>query len=133
MVRSALNKPVDEGQLGEIVRKVTGLGWKLIKLYFMIGLPTAEREGEAIDRFVLDLAGMSPHLALNVNVSVFVPKPHTPFEREKQLDVEEAERIIQFLRKRFGRSRIRIKFQDPKMSLVEGVLSRGDRSVGAAR
>jgi radical SAM family uncharacterized protein len=129
-VRSVLNKPVGEEQLGAIIRKVTELGWKLIKLYFMIGLPTAEKEGEAIERFVTGLAGMSPGLALNVNVSVFVPKPHTPFEREKQLGAEEAERIIQFLRKRFGRSKIRIKFQNPRMSLVEGVLSRGDRSVG---
>jgi radical SAM family uncharacterized protein len=130
-VRSALNKPVGEGQLREIIRKVTELGWKLIKLYFMIGLPRAEHEGEAIERFVLGLAGISPQLALNVNVSVFVPKPHTPFEREKQLGVEEAGRIIQCLRKRFGRSRIRIKFQNPRMSLVEGFLSRGDRSVGS--
>jgi radical SAM family uncharacterized protein len=128
-VRSALNKPVGEGQLRDIIRKVSELGWKLVKLYFMIGLPTAEREGEAIERFVLGLAETSPRLALNVNVSVFVPKPHTPFEREKQLDEEEAERIIQYLRKRFGRSKIRIKFQNPKMSLVEGLLSRGDRSV----
>jgi len=60
-----------------------------------------------------------------------VPKPHTPFEREKQCSVDEANLYIEELRKRFRKSRVNVKFQDPRMSLVEGVLSRGDRRTGA--
>jgi radical SAM family uncharacterized protein len=130
LVRAALNKPVGGEQLREIFAKVTELGWKHVKLYFMIGLPNAEGEGEAIERFLLDLAAEFPRLSLNASVSVFVPKAHTPFEREAQMPVRDAELVIHSLRKSFTRSRVSIRFQNPRMSLVEGILSRGDRRLG---
>jgi radical SAM family uncharacterized protein/radical SAM-linked protein len=128
--RLRLNKTVDEQQLVEIIRKAEGLGWRLIKLYFMIGVPMAREEGKKIADFVVRLTAASPRVSFNVNVSVFVPKPHTPFEREAQIGTEDAERAIGYLRTRFSRSRVRIKFQNVRMSLVEGVLSRGDRGMG---
>jgi radical SAM family uncharacterized protein/radical SAM-linked protein len=128
--RLRLNKTVDEEQLVEIIRKADGLGWRLIKLYFMIGLPMAREEEKKIADFVVRLMAVSPRISFNVNVSIFVPKPHTPFEREPQLGTENAERAIGYLRKRFNRSRVRIKFQNVRMSFVEGVLSRGDRRLG---
>ena len=128
--RLRLNKTVDEEQLVEIIRKADSLGWRLIKLYFMIGLPMAQEEEKKIADFVVRLMAVTPRISFNVNVSVFVPKPHTPFEREPQLGTENAERAIGYLRKRFSRSRVRIKFQNVRMSLVEGVLSRGDRRLG---
>ncbi len=127
--RSRINKFVDEDQLKNIVKHVVNMGWRLIKLYFMIGLPMDRDEGERIADLVIDLAGISPKLSINVNVSVYIPKPHTPFEREKQMDIREAESIIQKLKRRFHHSRVRIKYQDPKMSLIEGILARGDRQI----
>lgn len=127
--RARINKSVDEAQLKDIVRHVVNMGWRLIKLYFMLGLPMDRDEGEKIADLVTDLAGISPKLSINVNVSVYIPKPHTPFEREKQMDIREAESIIQKLKRRFHHSRVRIKYQDPKMSLIEGILARGDRRV----
>ncbi len=129
MVRKRLNKSVDESQLIDIVRQVVLIGWRLVKVYFMIGLPMAENECEKIADLVRELAGVSRKLSINVNVSVYIPKPHTPFEREKQIDLERADSIISSLKDRFRNSRVSIKYQDPEMSRIEGVLARGDRSI----
>jgi len=130
-VQRGLNKPIDTTQLKEIVEGVVQAGWRHVKLYFMIGLPMAQKDDEYIHDFVDDLLGISKRLSINLSVSTFVPKPHTPFEREKQLSAEEANRFIEELRKRFRKSRVNVKFQDPCMSLIEGILSRGDRRIGA--
>jgi len=130
-IRRSLNKPVDTVQLESIIGHVAIVGWKLVKLYFMIGLPGAEGEGDRIADYIESLSARFPRLSINVNVSTYIPKPHTPFERETQISPDEAGRIIQGLRARFRKSRIRIKFQNPDMSYVEGILSRGDRRTGA--
>jgi radical SAM-linked protein len=129
LTRNRLNKPVDIEQLKYIIGQVSRLGWRLIKLYFMIGLPMAEKEDERIGELVFELLEVSRSIQMNVNVSVFIPKPHTPFQFSNQIEVEEAERIIRSLRDRFSRTRVHVKFQDPRMSLIEGVLSRGDRRI----
>jgi len=129
LMRNRINKPVDMEQLGRIVEEVSGIGWRLIKLYFMIGLPMAEEEGEKIANLVFWLLGVSRSIQLNVNVSMFVPKPHTPFQYAKQMDVEEADAVLRDLKERFSGTRVRLKFQNPRMSLIEGILSRGDRNV----
>jgi radical SAM family uncharacterized protein/radical SAM-linked protein len=131
MIRRGINKPVDMAQLKKVVRWAIEAGWRHVKLYFMIGLPLAQKEDEQIYTFVNELLGISKRLSVNLNVSTFVPKPHTPFEREQQIGIGEAKRIIDMTRKRFGTSRVNFKFQDPRMSLIEGILSRGDRRVGA--
>lgn len=128
-VRNRLNKVIDIDQLKSIIKRVSDLGWRLLKLYFMIGLPMAKNEVEQIAELVLSLLGISKKLSLNVNVSVFVPKPHTPFQCEKQIDIESAEKIIHELRRQFSHSKVKIKFQKPTMSFVEGILSRGDRRI----
>jgi radical SAM family uncharacterized protein len=129
-VQRGINKPIDTTQLKQIVEGVVEAGWRHVKLYFMIGLPMAQKDDEYIHDFVDDFLGISKRLSINLNVSAFVPKPHTPFEREKQLSAEEANRFIEELRKRFRKSRVNVKFQDPCMSIIEGVLSRGDRRIG---
>ncbi len=129
-VRKKLNKIVDEEQLKSIVHEVSRMGWRLIKLYFMIGIPMARDEEENIARLVTELIGISKSISINVNISVFVPKPHTPLQRAHQLDPYTALKMLNSLQSRFRHSRVRIKFQNPKMSAIEGVLSRGDRSIG---
>jgi len=129
-VRKCINKPVDEYALRGILHRVMEAGWRLIKLYFMVGLPGAVDEAEAIGEFIERLRSNFPKLSINANVSVFIPKPHTPLEYTPQMDLEESRVLLSNLRKRFGDSRVSIKFQNPLMSYVEGVLSRGDRAVG---
>jgi radical SAM family uncharacterized protein len=129
-VQRGINKPIDMAQLKEIIGWAVSAGWRHIKLYFMIGLPTADREAALLGVFIDDLLSISKTLAINLNLAVFVPKPNTPFEREKQLGVEEASALVLAVKDRFSRSRVKVKFQDPCMSFVEGVLSRGDRRIG---
>jgi radical SAM family uncharacterized protein len=129
-VRRVLNKQVDLDQLTEILQSVERMGWRLIKLYFMIGLPLAENEAQSIVAFVRHIKRSVSHLSFNVNVSVFVPKPFTPFEKCTQMEEEKAVELIEFLKRQFVHSKVHIKFQNPKMSTIEGILSRGDRSLG---
>ena len=129
LVRRRINKPVNIEQLQEIVNEVSRLGWRLIKLYFMIGLPMAEDEENKITEMVLKLLKISNRIQFNVNVSVFVPKPHTPFQYERQIDVSTAEEMIQSLKRHFLHTNVRLKFQNPRMSFIEGILSRGDRRI----
>jgi radical SAM family uncharacterized protein len=129
-VRCRLNKPVDFAQLEQIIEQIIRMGWRLVKLYFMIGIPGAENEDEAIATFIERLKMAFPMLMINVNIAVFVPKPHTPFENEEQMGYKDSWEIIGRLKRRFQRSKVRIKFQDPGMSLIEGIISRGDRRIG---
>jgi len=129
-VRRRINKPVDEDALHRILHHVMEAGWRLIKLYFMVGLPGAEDEAKAIGDFIERLRINFPKLSINANVSVFIPKPHTPLEYTPQMDLEESRVLLNSLRNRFRDSRVSIKFQNPLMSYIEGVLSRSDRAAG---
>ena len=127
-----INKEMDEEILLETSRNLYQEGWNLIKLYFMIGLPT---ETDADVEEIIHLArrvlqqgkgGRRPP-RLNVSVSTFIPKPHTPFQWERQLTLRETQERQQILRRGLGKKGIRFKWHDARMSLLEGVFSRGDR------
>ncbi|MDK2956266.1 MAG: hypothetical protein PWQ57_1762 [Desulfovibrionales bacterium] len=132
-LRDVINKGVTEEELVEHVRQLFENGWQLIKLYFMIGLPTETAEDLSaileLCRKVRDAAGpRCKRLQVTASVSLFVPKPHTPFQWEPQIGLEEMQRRIGLLRDMFRREkRIKLKFHDPEMSFLEGVFSRGDR------
>ncbi len=131
-LRRVLNKEMDEDILLEAARTLYENGWNLIKLYFMIGLPTeTEEDVKAIVRLANRVlhqgkgGGRPPRL--NISVSTFVPKPHTPFQWERQLTLEETGIRQEVLRKGLNRGRIRFKWHAPELSLLEGIFSRGDR------
>ena len=67
---------------------------------------------------------------MNVSVSTFVPKPHTPFQWEPQLALEEVQERQQFLKEELRGKGLRLKWHDARMSLLEGVFARGDRRLG---
>jgi hypothetical protein len=129
-VRKKLNKIVDQRQLNEIIEHVVLIGWRLVKLYFMVGMPGAEDEAKKIIDFIRELKRLNPTINVNVNISVFIPKPHTPFERENQLSFERSQELINDIRRAFRKTKVRVKFGSPKMSFIEGILSRGDRRLG---
>ncbi|MBV5317256.1 MAG: TIGR03960 family B12-binding radical SAM protein [Desulfobulbaceae bacterium] len=132
-LRQVINKGITEEDLLATCRDAFALGWKLIKLYFMVGLPTeTEEDVEAI----IELAkktrnragqGKGRQVQVNLGVATFVPKPHTPFQWEPQLSLEESKRRINRLKQLLPRQGFKIKWHDPEQSLVEGVFSRGDR------
>jgi radical SAM family uncharacterized protein/radical SAM-linked protein len=132
-LRSIINKGITEEDLIATCRDAFSLGWKLIKLYFMVGLPTeTEEDIEAI----VDLAkkvrsrsgqGKGRQAQVNIGVATFIPKPHTPFQWEPQLGLEESKRRIDRLKQLLPRQGFKIKWHDPEQSLLEGVFARGDR------
>ncbi|MEE4165709.1 MAG: TIGR03960 family B12-binding radical SAM protein [Desulfocapsaceae bacterium] len=132
-LRNVINKGISEKDLLESAGSAFNLGWNLIKLYFMIGLPT-ETNGD-IDA-IIDLAlktaaagNVSGHGRRKVNISVgtFVPKPHTPFQWEAQLSIQQSRERIYRLKDKMPRKGFNMKWHDPKQSYLEGVFSRGDR------
>jgi radical SAM family uncharacterized protein len=141
-MRKVINKMVTEDDLIRTVSTAYENGWRQVKLYFMCGLPTEE------DEDVLAIAGMAKRviqagreatgrkdIRCTVSIGGFVPKPHTPFQWAAQCDHETVDRRLRALRdalrgdKEYGRA-IGLRYHDGQPSIIEGLLSRGDRRVG---
>ncbi|QEM69998.1 TIGR03960 family B12-binding radical SAM protein [Geobacter sp. FeAm09] len=131
-MRGVINKGITEAGLLEGAANVYRAGWRLIKLYFMIGLP-----GETLDD-VLAIAALARRVKdqakgagvsgeVNVSVSSFVPKAHTPFQWEPQISQEEIRERQGLLRGELKRRKLNFKWQDAPLSFMEGVFARGDR------
>ena len=130
-----INKPTDEKELLETAAQVFDAGWNLIKLYFMTGLPS-EREEDlqgivSLSQRITRQGGRGKRRGnVNVSISTFVPKPHTPFQWEPQLPLKEVEERQRYLKERLRGRGLRLKWHDARMSLLEGVFARGDRRLG---
>ncbi|HSV73962.1 MAG TPA: TIGR03960 family B12-binding radical SAM protein [Chthonomonadales bacterium] len=134
-LRDAINKSVTEEALLGAVESAFASGWRRVKLYFMISLPTETDEDVAA---IADLATRVARLgrrmgvrgvAVGVGVSTLVPKAHTPFQWAGQDSVEEVDRKQRLLRERVGDRAVEIRRHDARQTHVEAVLSRGDRRV----
>ena len=126
-LRCYINKNISEENIFNILEFASKRGWQLIKFYFMIGLRQTNEELEIknlIDKIVKEY----PRLKLNISVGTFVPKPMTPFELNSQISSSEAREKIRFLIRELSDKyrNVRIKYQEPEISEVEGFLSRGD-------
>ena len=135
-LRDIINKGINEKEILETVRNVFDAGWNVIKLYFMIGLP-CEREEDLegivnLSRRVRSIARMGgKRRNVNVSVSTFVPKSHTPFQWEPQIGIEEMRGKQEFLKREIRRLDLTFKWQSIWMSYLEGVFARGDRRLGS--
>ena len=131
-LRRVINKDITETELLDGVRRVYSAGWPLVKLYFMMGLPT-ERSQDLWALVDLSMqvwreaASQKPRRRVHVSVSTFVPKPHTPFQWEAQLRLEEIERNVAFFKQHLRKKGLHFKWHKPWQSVLEGVFSRGDR------
>jgi radical SAM family uncharacterized protein/radical SAM-linked protein len=133
-MRAVINKDVEEEEVLNTARLVYRQGWLSLKLYFMIGLPTETSEdveaiAELCHRILAEMGPQKARKKLNVSISTFVPKPHTPFQWARQLPLVETTERLAWLKKRLRGRGIRVKWQDPHLSLLEGAFSRGDRSL----
>lgn len=131
-LRDVINKGITEDEIIDTVTNAFGLGWKVIKLYFMIGLPTETEEDLAgIVDLVMKLRDIKGPKGLrgNINVSVntFIPKAHAPFQWAPQISVAESLDRVHWLKDRLRVKGIQFKYQDPRQSLLEGLWARGDR------
>ena len=142
-MRKVINKMVTEEDLIRTVAAAYAAGWRQVKLYFMCGLPTETDEdvlqiADLAKRVIDTGREVSGHRDIRCTVSIggFVPKPHTPFQWAAQLGAEDTDARLGKLRealrsdRRYG-SAIGFRYHDGKPGIVEGLLSRGDRRLGA--
>jgi len=127
-----VNKRVPVEQVAEILATAKEKGWRHAKLYFMIGLPVPDSSRD-VERIAEYLGYLRSKVKIEyvVNVGTFIPKPHTPFQWEPQLDRVEAEARMRRLVQSVPRG-VTVRYHDPWMSYLEGVLSRGDERTGEA-
>lgn len=138
-LRDAINKNLTEENLLESCRRAFAGGYSAVKLYFMLGLPTET------DEDVLGIADIAAHVmhawresALNktrgvritVSTSWFVPKPHTAFQWEPQIPIEEYERRVKLLREAMNTKSVTYNWHPSPTSFMEAVISCGDRRLG---
>ena len=134
-LRDVINKNITKKEIADTVRDAFGLGWRVIKLYFMVGLPT---ENDNDLQAIVDLVKMLRKIkgsngrrgTLNVSVATFIPKSHTPFQWSSQISLTESKQKIRRLQKNLKMPGIQFKFQNPEASMLEGLWARGDRSLG---
>jgi len=142
-IRKVINKMVTEDDLVRTVAAAYSNGWRQVKLYFMCGLPTETDEdvlqiAELAKRVIKTgrEASGTKDIRCTVSIGGFVPKPHTPFQWAAQLDHPTTDARLAKLRdairsdRQYGKS-IGVRYHDGKPGIVEGLLSRGDRRVGA--
>jgi radical SAM family uncharacterized protein/radical SAM-linked protein len=131
--QGSINKTVSFDKIAAILKEAKQFGFKSAKFYFMIGLPVPGRgkgEAEAIVEFLKKIAAVE-RIALNVNIGTFVPKPHTPYQREPQISEADAIETIRLIKNELRPYKfISISYHSPFTSTLEGVLSRGDGRVG---
>ena len=129
-LRRVINKGITEHDLIDTAAQAYNLGWSNIKLYFMTGLPTETMAD------VLEIAALAKRVLassrkrgkkVTVSVGTFVPKPHTPFQWERQLNIRESRDRLELLKSNLKGRDIHYKWHDPLQSFLEGVFSRGDR------
>jgi len=125
-----INKNLTQESIDATVKSALELGWKNIKLYFMLGLPFETQEDVAA---IADMAKRlgSAHArgkkSINVSTTAFIPKAHTPFQRWGQISLPETQEKLQYLKDNLRHPKVKLKWQDPHMSRLEGVFARGDR------
>ncbi len=137
-LRDAINKNVRHEDLMETCKVAFSGGWNNIKLYFMLGLPTET------DEDVLAIADMAKSVVwmwrqhstnkdrgvrITVSTSCFIPKPHSPFQWEAQVSPEEYLRKVKLLREHMTAKNVTYNWHDAETSVIEAVLSRGDRRI----
>jgi radical SAM family uncharacterized protein/radical SAM-linked protein len=133
-LRDTIRKKITEEDLLESAEIAYSSGWNLIKLYFMIGLPTETDEdlkeiAELIKKVLKIARNFGSGKGVNVTISPFTPKAHTPFQWEEQNKIEEIERKYSLLKDWLNLKNLKVSYRDPQVSFLEGILGRGDRKL----
>lgn len=136
-LRAVINKTNTNEDLLRATELAFSEGWTVIKLYFMVGQPTERDEDlQGIANLINEVARIARRYGqgnkVNVSLSPFVPKPHTPFQWEEQCDRrtmgDKIHRVCDLVKAK----NVHISWRDPNVAFLEGVMARGDRRLGAA-
>jgi len=135
-LRDAINKNVTEEDLLNTCSIAFAGGWNSVKLYYMLGLPTetdedilgiAEMANQVLHCWRTNAKNKNRGVKITISTSFFIPKPHSPFQWEAQISIEEYLRRVNLLRSAITARNVTYNWHDAETSLVEAVLSRGDR------
>ena len=135
-LQRVINKVIPEEEILKTATCAFERGWTTLKLYFMLGLPTeTEEDIIAIAQLaskVYDLGRLAPgrRPKLRLSLSTFVPKAHTPFQWFGQIDQNEILKRVHLIKNNICRRKISVSWNNPQISLLEAVFSRGDRLLG---
>jgi len=135
-LRQSINKCISEDEILKTAAAAFAKGWNSLKLYFMLGLPTETMDDvqeivQLIDKiYSLGRKDTGRRPQIRVSVSTFVPKPHTPFQWVAQANQSELDAKHDLLKQGLRRTRSHLSWPEYKVSLLEAVLSRGDRRLG---
>jgi radical SAM family uncharacterized protein len=135
-LRRIINKNATEDELLKTAAAAFARGWTSLKLYFMLGLPTeTEEDVEQIVQLVAKIRSVGRTAKggmpqVRISLSTFIPKPHTPFQWVAQESEQQLSAKHELLKLRLRRKGSRLSWQEPKVSLLEAALSRGDRRLG---
>jgi len=129
----AINKDVTQDNVVAIIQEAKKRGWGKAKFYFMIGLPVVGNdlfnEEEEIVSFITEISRRTK-MKFNINIGIFIPKPHTPYQNTPQLDSETAEKKLTFIRSILKPAGHKVSISDRFISKIEGLLSRGGEKSG---
>ncbi len=140
-LRDAINKNVTEEDLLHTCAIAFEGGWSSVKLYYMLGLPTetdedivgiAQMANEVLHCWRTHAKNKNRGVKITVSTSCFIPKPHSPFQWEAQITIEEYLRRVNLLRSSITAKNVVYNWHDAETSLIEAVLSKGDRRVADA-
>ncbi|MFH1414268.1 MAG: TIGR03960 family B12-binding radical SAM protein [Candidatus Omnitrophota bacterium] len=133
-LREIIGKDFSEEVFFQALEKSYQSGYRHIKLYFMIGLPSEEyADLDAIIDFSLRSSDLKREIdrrapaQINISINPLVPRPHTPLQWFSMESINNLKLKEDYLRGKTSRKRLKLSFHDPRMSFLEGVLSRGDR------
>ncbi|MGC9323413.1 MAG: TIGR03936 family radical SAM-associated protein [Desulfomonilia bacterium] len=125
-LRTVINKGNTEEDLFRSAEIIRDLGWRSMKLYFMVGLPLeTDTDVAAIDSLSRALQKIFRG-KITISISAFIPKPFTPFQWEGQISMDRHRQILSFLQKHLRQRNLSLKWHEPKLSFLEGVFARGD-------
>ncbi|MFN3530949.1 MAG: TIGR03960 family B12-binding radical SAM protein [Candidatus Brocadia sp.] len=135
-LRKIINKNIADDDLYRGTVEAFKQGWNLVKLYFMVGLPTeTDDDIDAIARLAYNVSDLKKNISgsfgqVNISIAPFVPKAHTPFQWHPMVTLQRVKEIRGRLFDRVRRKCIHIKFHNPERSILEGIFARGDRRLG---
>lgn len=135
-LRALIRKDITDKELYDTIRLAFGNGWNLVKLYFMVGLPTETDDDikgivqmiQQVSRIAREIKGKN---AINVTISPFSPKSHTPFQWDRQPAPDDVRQKSEYIRRNAGSSFVNIKLRDQELSFLEGVLGRGGQEMAS--
>jgi len=132
MWQMSINKEVTRDSVISIIEETKKYGWRSAKFYFMIGLPVENnefKEEEEIVSFISEV-GRKTHMRFNINVGIYIPKPHTPYQGVSQISNDTADKKLFYIKTKLKPMGHKVSVSDLLISQIEGLLSRGDDRAG---